>query len=103
MDNLIWLLFRTLEWDVPMPSSLRKKLEQQATALLQLLYGTFQRPGSRATETYSLEEAYEAWKLRGDHPELYRLERRDPEAFRKTCCIPSGTMTVCRRLTGKRC
>lgn len=83
MDNLIWLLFRTLEWDVPMPSSLRKKLEQQATALLQLLYGTFQRPGSRATETYSLEEAYEAWKLRGDHPELYRLERRDPEAFRK--------------------
>lgn len=24
MDNLIWLLFRTLEWDVPMPSSLRK-------------------------------------------------------------------------------
>lgn len=83
MDNLIWLLFRTLDWDVAMPSSLRRKLELQATDLLQLIYGKFKKPDCLMAEAYSLEEAYEAWKLRGDNPGLYRSEQSDPESFRK--------------------
>lgn len=77
LDNLVWLLFRTLEWNIPVPSSLRSKLETQAASLLYFIYDRFPFRDQDAAESFSLAEYYEAWKLRGDDPQLYRLVKAD--------------------------
>ena len=72
LDNLVWLLFRSLEWGVEMPSALRTRLTQQAESLLRRIYGQ-DVPGG------TLEAYWRGWKLRGDDPELYRDPVLDPD------------------------
>lgn len=81
LDNIVWLLFRTLEWDVPVPSSLRSKLELQAISLIALIYGEYHAQKGTSTEPFTLSEYFEAWKLRGDDPELYRLFKADVKRY----------------------
>ncbi len=66
LDDLVWLLMRAKEFDVPIPHTLRLKMEQDAEKLLVAIYGT-QR------WRYSLQEYWQAWYLRGDHPDSYRF------------------------------
>lgn len=71
LDNLVWLLFRSLEWNVVMPSELRAKLQTRAERLLFQIYGnTLPHQG--------LEHYYQAWKLRGDDPFLYQKAVQNP-------------------------
>lgn len=63
LDNLIWILFRTLEYGIDMPQSLRKGIEREATELMS-------RIGYDSAQ-YSLLEYFQAWRLRGDHPRSY--------------------------------
>lgn len=68
LDNLVWLLFRSSEWSVSIPSDLRTRMTCQAEALLSELYGhTIQNHAMGNLHNY-----YEAWKLRGDHPDIIR-------------------------------
>lgn len=83
LDNLVWLLFRSLEWDVEMPESLRLKLQDRATQLLQEIYG-----GRMASlhlgedvKPLGVEWYYRSWKLRGDDPSLYEDAVVDCGAF----------------------
>lgn len=69
LDNLVWLHFRSLEWGVSMPSSLRSRLKNQAEALLREIYSCC--PG------VTLQEYFQSWALRGDSPELYYLHEDD--------------------------
>lgn len=68
LDNCIWILFRTLEWNIYLDSSFREFLKQEALRLLDEIYGDI-KPGQN---TGSLEMFYYSWHLRGDHPSLYR-------------------------------
>lgn len=64
LDNLIWILFRTLEYGIDMPQSLRKVIEREATELMDHIgYDSAQ---------YSLLEYFQAWRLRGDNPQIYQ-------------------------------
>lgn len=67
LDNLVWLLHRSLEWDVDIPSSLWENLWLQAQQLLDTIYPS-EGDGSN---TLTLRNYYEAWQLRSDDPELY--------------------------------
>lgn len=83
LDNLVWLLFRSLEWDVEMPHSLRAKLQSRVTQLLQEIYGRRMRELHLEDEAKPLgaEWYYQSWKLRGDDPTLYENAIVDTKAF----------------------
>ena len=76
LDNLVWLLYRSLEWDVAMPDSVRCRLNGQAEKLFREIYGL---NCSGAT----LLEYYQSWTLRGDSPELYFFGGADDRQFQK--------------------
>ena len=67
LDNLVWLLYRSLEWDVQIPSSLRETLRERAQQLLDEIYPN----ESNHSDVITLRAYYEAWQLRGDDPKLY--------------------------------
>lgn len=67
LDNLVWVLYRSLEWDVCIPSSLREMLRERAQQLLETIYPN--ENGDAVALT--LRTYFEAWQLRGDDPKLY--------------------------------
>lgn len=74
LDNLVWVLHRSLAWDVGIPSGLREKLRVRAQQLLETIYP------DEDDAPITLEAYYDAWRLRGDDPSLYRRCR-----FGKAC------------------
>lgn len=92
LDNLVWLLYRSLEWNVPMQTSLREKLKRYATTLLQTIYGECHEESrnydvlqKEAWPVPTLDQYYEAWKLRGDDPSVYKEAQKtfDKEEFQQ--------------------
>lgn len=83
LDNLVWLLFRSLEWDVEMPDSLRVKLQNRVAQLLQEIYGKRMQslPLGAGAKPLGAEWYYQSWKLRGDDPTLYADAVVDCDAF----------------------
>lgn len=69
LDNYTWLLFRSLELGVEMDSQMRSKMEFEAENLLHYIY-----PPENSNH-FTLKDYFESWKLRGDHPNLYRSGR----------------------------
>lgn len=67
LDNLVWLLHRSLEWRVDVPSSLREKLLLRAQQLLDMIYPN----EDNCVDAITLRNYYEAWKLRSDDPAIY--------------------------------
>ena len=63
LDNLIWILYRPLEFDLDPPRRLQKHLERKAMGLMDEL-------GYDTTE-FTLLDYYHAWRMRGDHPAVY--------------------------------
>ncbi len=84
LDNLVWLLYRTLEWGVPAPDALRSRWKLLAEKLFDAVYGDFPftAGGNAPVGRNLLERYYDAWRLRGDDPRLYRLAWEEPERFR---------------------
>lgn len=64
LDNLVWLLFRGMEWGIPMPQLFRSQLEQRAEDLFRRLYG-------QNCPNASLNDYFYSWTLRGDDPSPY--------------------------------
>lgn len=100
LDNIAWTLGFCEEYGIVIPSGPRKKLELRFDGLLEKIYGVkqdrmlFAKPLPAAGKNRAEREAaatavghgnssgkwhpyYEAWKLRGDRPELY-LEYEEP-------------------------
>lgn len=70
LDDIVWMLCKADEFGCQVSGSLRRRLEEKYYGLYEEIFvgctGTVARP--------SLYEYYQSWKLRGDRPELYRLE-----------------------------
>lgn len=94
LDNLVWLLFRSVELGIDLDIGLREKLRMNAEELLQDLYGE-QLP--RGVKTVSLQNYYESWNLRGDHPDCYRTPAEDIE---KRKLAPPGSYRSFMRREG---
>lgn len=70
LDNLVWFLFRALDYQVSIPSLLQQRFSQQAEDLLMELYGN---QITYSKNPYLLSQYYKSWKLRGDHPAPYQF------------------------------
>ena len=66
LDNCVWLIFRTLEWNIDIPTALREKLKNISVKLINDIYGSDNSRGMDCLIDY-----YHSWFLRGDNPELY--------------------------------
>lgn len=66
LDDIVWLIYRSQELKVDIPSSLRWKLIQEAENLLKQIYSELTGEG------ITLQDYFFSWKLRGNHPDLYR-------------------------------
>lgn len=73
LDNLVWLLYRSRELSVSIPSDLRENMKQEAESLLDYIYGS----------GYNLRDYYQAWKLRGNHPDVIQqiMEKQDSKSW----------------------
>lgn len=79
LDDIIWLIFRGNEFGIEFPPELTSALEIEAMNLLEEVYGEWMQ---REHLSYTLQEYYQAWKLRGDDPDLYRTSiYRAPTSF----------------------
>ncbi len=78
LDNLVWILFRSREWDVTMPLQLQNQLQVKAEELLNEIYGNaFSNIDSdNGKESSRLElnlySYFNSWKCRGDDPQIYK-------------------------------
>lgn len=68
LDDLVWILFRTEEWGISVFAPLRLSMEREANQLFKEIYRDF----LHENPDVSLLDYYECWKLRGNHPDLYR-------------------------------
>lgn len=71
LDNLVWLLFRSLEWDISMSHMLRVQLEQRAEELFRRLYW-------KNTPDATLRDYFHSWLLRGDDPSPLSWPSEEP-------------------------
>ena len=73
LDNLVWILNRSLEWNVEIAVETRFMFEKKARELIQYIYWD-NKPGAKYHEGV-LDTYFYSWKLREDHPDLYRQEK----------------------------
>jgi len=69
LDNLVWLLYRSLELGVEIGENNRAAMTARAT---ELLYHIFFQERNFPGGTDLLNAYYRSWQLRGDHPDLYK-------------------------------
>ena len=89
LDNLVWILKRSLELGVTIESNLNADLKIRAEQLLYEIYGEcITRHGLRVT----LDDYYNSWKIRGDNPECYiGLEYKAPKDTRKRFTVQGAS------------
>ena len=71
LDDLVWLLFRSRELDIPVPPDLEAAMTREAKSLQEEIYGDCIRENHWRGD---LQEYYEAWHLRGDYPSRYHSQ-----------------------------
>lgn len=95
LDNLVWLLFRGMEWGIPMPNLFRSQIKQRAEDLFRRLYG-------QSCPDASLQDYFYSWTLRGDDPSpVFRPESWKPSEL-SDLMLPSPRSQYPRYRTGSR-
>lgn len=76
LDNIVWLYHKLLEYRIDGFEILKEQLLQEFHFYFAEIY-LHTRCGSRKELYFDINTYYEAWKLRGDEPELYIKEHFD--------------------------
>ena len=102
LDNLIWMLYRSLELNIEIDSNYRAKMQEEARRVLTEVY--YSGKSNDAKEMMNrqpmemLDMYYDSWKLRGDHPDLYKSGGYIRENIFSTnpynCCKESGDFSL---------
>lgn len=78
LDNLVWMLYRSLELGVPIEANFRSLLIEKARDLLVEIYGGETGHMPPEIDGYGgelLDIYFYSWRLRTDHPDLYKTGR----------------------------
>lgn len=76
LDNIVWLYHKLTEYKLDGFENLREKILEDFDFYFSQVYMTKQR---KKWLHYNIHTYYEAWKLRGDEPELYQDGKFDKE------------------------
>ncbi len=89
LDDLVWLLFRSAELGVSIPSQLASRLRADADELFHEIYDS----ALNEEPSLSLMDYYRAWMLRGDDPALYKTGVLQADRF--TGCFAFFALNDC--------
>ncbi len=78
LDDIIWLLYRSVEWNVSISADKREKLRKKAREYFDMLYGKHLKKIAAMRSSDILDTYYESWQLRGDHPAQYKSGKFEP-------------------------
>ncbi|MDE5698543.1 MAG: hypothetical protein K2I96_14225 [Lachnospiraceae bacterium] len=92
LDNLVWILYRSLEFGIEIRENVRADMKNQAE---KMLYEIYEKCISTLTTGNPLELYYRSWQLRGDHPDLYRTgqfweQEQLSSRMYDNCKVPGG-------------
>ncbi|MEY8427438.1 hypothetical protein AALA00_06870 [Lachnospiraceae bacterium 46-15] len=73
LDDIAWLLSKAEETGCVIENRLKAELKERYCSLYDEIYREHVRGKFKA----SVAEYYQSWKLRGDNPQVYRLEERE--------------------------
>jgi len=82
LDNVVWLYHKLVEYRIDGFEVLKEQLQQEFCFYFAEIY-LHTRFGSREIFYFDIKTYYEAWKLRGDEPELYIKGRYDKKAYER--------------------
>lgn len=71
LDDLIWLLYRSVEWGITISADHREEMKCDARALISDIYANRQNEINSNLHGDILDAYYASWHLRGDHPRQY--------------------------------
>lgn len=74
LDNVVWMYHKLIEFKIHDCEGLQQYLSEQFDIYFSKIYGSNMQDGKTI---YSIHSYYEAWKLRGDEPELYMKGKYD--------------------------
>ena len=83
LDDLVWLLYRSVELGIRLDLRQQEHFRQEAEGLLTELYQKYMPDQSKRV---TLQDYYESWSLRGDHPDCYQNPQWSDEPER--CAKP---------------
>ena len=69
LDNIVWLYHKLIEYNIPDSDRLRELLAKDFELFFSKIYRG--KAGGKGGDGSGIHTYYEAWKLRGDEPELY--------------------------------
>lgn len=65
LDNMVWLYKKVRIYNIELPPNAKEFIDEVVFKMTQYIYG----------ETYTVEECYRAWQLRGDEPSIIAEEK----------------------------
>lgn len=94
LDNLVWVLFRSMELNVKIESDHRVFMQNEALKLVTEIYGEelFHNTNGNLLMLY-----YESWKLRGDYPEMYNSGHYEAASDKEFCRYDMQYAECCAR------
>lgn len=82
LDDLVWLICRSRDYNVSIPANLLRELEKKANYLLYEIYGEAARSNNW---NLTIQDYYDSWELRGDHPDFYTdIELKKSKGYQET-------------------
>lgn len=78
LDNVVWLYYKLVEYRLDGFDNLREELLAEFQTYFAEIYLHMEH-GNREPFYFDINQYYEAWKLRGDEPELYLTKRFNPD------------------------
>ncbi len=69
LDNVVWMYHKLIEYDIRESENLKGFLRSEYEKYFRILYSPYM---DKECVWYDIDTYYEAWKLRGDHPDLYQ-------------------------------
>lgn len=102
LDNLVWLMYRSMDFGIRLDVVLRQQLRMEAEELFTSLYRQYCPGREQGMGSVTLRDYYESMSLRADHPELYLSVKRPPDRPNLPCSYrdsmePEGSEELRRR------
>lgn len=100
LDNLMWILYRSLEWNISIDANYRSFLMEYARELLLYIYGGANGilPDEVKNQPSEIMDIYYySWKLRRDHPDLYitgSFQEDDKQLIENYKCYKKGDSSL---------
>jgi len=84
LDNIVWAVSKAKTLNINLNSAFKQKMYDKAAELIYEIYG----------REYNICDYFDAWRLRGDHPSLYKFGYFDEEKYNDLLFLRANNITA---------